>query len=354
MSDDLPFLALVDDERFDAHTARGPHPERPERLAAARDGLRSAVAPDRLRPLEARPATEAELLAVHRGAYLSDLGEALRGGWGHLDADTFFSPASREAAWHAAGGAAELAGALMAERGARGLALLRPPGHHAEADRAMGFCLLNNVALAARAARAAGAARVAIVDWDVHHGNGTQHVFEREPDVLFLSLHEWPLYPGTGRPTELGRGAGLGRTANLALPSGSGDESYAHAFRRVVLPLLAAHRPDLILVSAGYDAHARDPLASMALSAEGYGAMATALVDAAEALGHGRVGFVLEGGYDLSALEASVAATARAALGERTELPEDRPPSAAVEVVEQVRARLAEAWGAAWPGEASG
>ncbi|HJL18450.1 MAG TPA: histone deacetylase, partial [Sandaracinaceae bacterium LLY-WYZ-13_1] len=289
-----------------------------------------------------------EVLGVHRDAYLRRLDAALSQGWGHLDADTFHSPGSREATWHAAGGAAELAARLMGGTDTRGLALLRPPGHHAEADRAMGFCLINNVAVAARAARDAGAERVAIVDWDVHHGNGTQHAFEDDPSVLFVSLHEWPLYPGTGRSTEIGHGAGAGRTANLALPSGSGDEAYGEAFRRVVLPLLHAHRPDLVLVSAGYDAHARDPLAAMELSADGYGAMAGALIDAAQALGHGRVGFVLEGGYDLQGLEASVAATVRAALGERVDLPEDPAPANVREAIERTERALREAWGDDW------
>jgi acetoin utilization deacetylase AcuC-like enzyme len=349
VSGPLPTLALVDDERFDAHVARGSHPERPERLAAARAGASAALEGATVRRIPTRPATAAELGRVHAPGYLHRLEEALRGGWGHLDADTFHSPGSYEAAWHAAGGASELGRALMAEPGSRGLALLRPPGHHAEADRAMGFCLLNNVAFAAHAAREAGADRVAIVDWDVHHGNGTQHAFEDDPAILFVSLHEWPLYPGTGRPDELGRGAGRGRTANLALPSDSGDETYGQAFRSVVLPLLRVHRPDLILVSAGYDAHARDPLAAMELSADGFGAMATALVDVAEELGHGRVGFVLEGGYDLSALEAGVAATVRAALGERTALPEDPAPERAAAAIEHTRALLADAWGDAWP-----
>lgn len=327
-------LLVVDDPRFERHRASSAHPERPERLEAARAGLYGAAPAEQLRPLETRPATAEELGAVHGGAYVEELERELARGFGHLDADTFFSPDSRDAAWHAAGGAVQLVEAILAGEARRGIALLRPPGHHAEPDRAMGFCLLNNVAIAASAARARGAERVAIVDWDVHHGNGTQHAFEDDPDVLFVSLHQWPLYPGTGAPTEIGRGAGRGATVNLALPPASGDEVYGEAFRRVVLPRLRQHRPDLVLVSAGFDAHAADPLAQMELSSAAYGAMASALVREAESLGHGRVAFLLEGGYSLPALEASVASTVRAALGERSALPEGPIDAAARDAID--------------------
>lgn len=346
-------LALVDDPRFDEHFARGPHPERPERLHAARSGLEAGARGAVTTRIDLREATDAELAAVHRDAYVRVLRDALGRGYGMLDADTFHSPGSRDAAWLAAGGAAALGAGLGGGSIERGVALLRPPGHHAEPDRAMGFCLLNNVAIAARAALSAGATRVAIVDWDVHHGNGTQRAFEDDPDVLFVSLHQSPLYPGTGRATEVGRGAGRGATANLALPESSGPEVYGEAFRRVVLPLLKAHRPDVILVSAGFDAHARDPLAGMELDAQTYGAMSSALVELAESLAEeagaappGRVAFVLEGGYDLHALEASVEATVKAALGARVELPEGRIPDLARRAIEQTRAAVEAARGA--------
>jgi acetoin utilization deacetylase AcuC-like enzyme len=186
----------------------------------------------------------------------------------------------------------------------------------------MGFCLLNNIALAATAALDAGAERVAIVDWDVHHGNGTQDAFYEDPRALFISLHQWPFSPGTGRPEEVGVGRGSGLTVNLAMPEGSGPEAYGAAFRDVVLPSLEAFGADLLLVSAGFDAHGRDPLGGLSLDDATYGAMATALLRHAEGLGHGRVGFVLEGGYDLTALEGSVEAVARALGGESTDLPE--------------------------------
>lgn len=337
-------FALLDDPSFDAHRARGAHPERPERLDAARAGAERALAGAAVLRLETPEARRDELASIHGAAYLDALEAVLAEGWAQLDEDTYCSPGSREAALRAAGGAARLARALMGGEARRGMALLRPPGHHAEADRAMGFCLLNNVAIAAEAALAAGARRVAIVDWDVHHGNGTQHSFEERADVLFVSLHQWPLYPGTGRASEVGRGAGAGRTLNVALPAGAGDEAYGEAFRRVVRPALHAHAPDLILVSAGFDAHARDPLASMELSSAMYGAMASTIVSVAEALGHGRVGFLLEGGYDLVALEESVAATIAAALGTTRELPEDRPPARALGAIEATVAAASAAW----------
>ncbi|MFO0681156.1 MAG: histone deacetylase [Sandaracinus sp.] len=339
-------IAVVDDPSFDRHKAARAHPECPERLEAARSGLRSALPESRIVRLEVREVEAHDLAHVHRAGHLDALEQAIgQGRFVDLDADTFAGPGTREAMRRAAGGAAELGAALgRASEPRTGIALLRPPGHHAEHDRAMGFCLLNNVAVAARAAQAAGAKKIAIVDWDVHHGNGTQDVFEHDPDVLFVSLHQWPLYPGTGSPAEIGLGQGVGTTANLALPPGSGPAEYAHAMRRVVRPLVEAFGADLVLVSAGYDAHARDPLASMRLDAATYQAMTSELLGAAERLGHGRLGVVLEGGYDLAALEESVAATARALDGERRELSHERASGAALAAIEHTTRALAPHW----------
>jgi acetoin utilization deacetylase AcuC-like enzyme len=333
-------LALVDDARFDAHEEAG-HPERPERLMAARKGVASASAGERLLHVPARIASDEELTAVHDPALVSGLRRALARGHGHLDPDTYFCPATEEAAWLAAGGTVDAMRTLMADETRVGLALPRPPGHHAEPSRPMGFCLLNNVAVGAAAALAAGAKKVAIVDWDVHHGNGTQAVFERDPRVLFVSLHQYPFYPGTGSSDEIGQGDGRGTTCNVPLPAAQGPESYAHAFRRVVLPLLDGFGADLVLVSAGYDAHARDPLGGMRLDAASYGAMTTALLDHVQRVGHGRLLLLLEGGYDLDALEHSHAAVVRALLGQRFELPEAPPPEPARLAVERTRAALA-------------
>jgi acetoin utilization deacetylase AcuC-like enzyme len=342
-------LTVIDDPSFELHRAPRQHPECPERLAAARAGVARLPAGQR-RTHAARAATEAELSSVHAAEHVAFLERALDGRHAQLDADTYASPGTRDAMLRAAGAAAELGRILVSGEHTRGFALLRPPGHHAEHDRAMGFCLVNNVAVAARAAQAAGARKVAIVDWDVHHGNGTQDVFERDPSVLFVSLHQWPLYPGTGAPGEVGLGSGRGTTANLALPPGSGPEEYGAAFRDIVVPLVGAFGPDVILVSAGFDAHARDPLASMQLDAATYAAMTGALVRVAESLGHGRVGLVLEGGYDLLGLEESVAASAAALLGPSGPLPEGRAAPAALTALGHTRAALAPFWPALVPG----
>jgi acetoin utilization deacetylase AcuC-like enzyme len=340
-------VAIVDDERFDSHRVlTGDHPERPERLSAARDGMRSALSDVPRVLVPARPASVPELTRVHSPVYLEQLQARLAHGSGLLDADTYFCPETREAAWLAAGGAIDLAETLLAGRSRRGLALLRPPGHHAIPKSSMGFCLLNNVALAASAALATGLSRVAIVDWDVHHGNGTQEMFYDDPRVLFISLHQYPFYPGTGAAKEVGGGAGLGFTANLALPAGSGPETYGAAFREVVLPLLQAYAPELVLVSAGFDAHARDPLAEMNLSNETYGALASSLIDLVDGPGpaRGRIGFLLEGGYDLNALCDSVHEVGKALRGARSELPQGKLKAHEQAAIDTTRRQLAPFW----------
>jgi acetoin utilization deacetylase AcuC-like enzyme len=337
-------IAIVDDPRFDAHRAHGPHPERPERLEAARSGLAAAI-PEACRvSVPVRPVRPEEARLVHETSYVERLEAALDRGQTAWDPDTYLTPGTRDAAWGAAGAAIDLAETLLAGRTRRGMALIRPPGHHARPDNAMGFCLLNNVALAAAAALEHGAERVCILDWDVHHGNGTQDRFFDDPRVLFVSLHQWPLYPGTGSPAEVGGGAGRGHTINIALPEGSSSEIYGEAFRRLVLPVLDAFQSDLTLVSAGFDAHARDPLAGLELEASTYAAMTTALIQQAERAGHGRLGLFLEGGYDLQALEASVAAVGHALLGEVTDLPEDRPRPAEREALEATMRLVAPHW----------
>ncbi len=271
----------------------------------------------RLVALPARDATDAELLRVHDAGYIASL-LGIKGQSTMLDADTYVAPASVDAARRAAGGAIALVDALLgagAGEPRQGIALVRPPGHHATADQAMGFCLLNNVAVAAAAALAGGIGRVAIVDWDVHHGNGTQDIFWSDGRVLFVSLHEAPLYPGTGAVNERGAGPGLGRIVNLPLPAGGDDAAYRLAFTEVVLPTLRRFAPELVLVSAGFDAHVRDPLASMQVTEAGYAWMARALREVADESAGGRLGLLLEGGYDLAALEGSVRAALRGALG---------------------------------------
>ena len=209
----------------------------------------------------------------------------------------------------------------------------------------MGFCLLNNVAIAALAALARGAERVAIVDWDVHHGNGTQEIFHDDPRVLFLSLHQFPFYPGTGSLLEVGGGEARGGIVNIPLPAGSGPAAYGEAFRSIVLPLLRAFAPELVLVSAGFDAHARDPLAELELDAASFAAMTSSLLDE-----HARVGLLLEGGYDLIALRESMASVGRVLMGERVELPTERPRARAREPLEQALAIQRRLWPSAFNG----
>jgi acetoin utilization deacetylase AcuC-like enzyme len=304
MSDERPLV--LRDLRYREHRAPGSHPERPARL----DAIDRALEPlsDRLVDLEPRPAHPEEILRAHSRPHLEAL-EDLSGRAGRLDADTYVSPRSLEIATLAAGGSVDLARRIARGEARRGFALVRPPGHHAEASRAMGFCLLNNVAIAARALEAdEGVERIAIVDWDVHHGNGTQHLFEAERDVLFVSLHQFPFYPGTGAAQEMGSGPGAGFTVNLPLSAGCGDGEYLSAFDAIVLPVLREFGPEILLVSAGFDAHERDPLAGMRVSTGGFAAMAERLRTAADDLCDGRLALLLEGGYDLEALGESVSA----------------------------------------------
>jgi acetoin utilization deacetylase AcuC-like enzyme len=304
------------DDRFNAHVAPGFHPERPERLIAARRGLEAAGAHREYVPT--REASLEELARVHDPRYVERLERALRRGTGHLDGDTFFSPGTHEAAWRAAGAACELVDRLIdAKQPQTAVLLARPPGHHATHDRAMGFCMLNNVAIAAAQARARGLERVAIVDWDVHHGNGTQDIFERDPHVLFVSMHQSPLYPGTGHATDVGVGDARGKSVNIPLPPGSGGLAFRTAFERIVVPVVTAYAPQLVLVSAGFDAHERDPLGGLRVDTATYGWMASQLANVVRGLGHGRLGLFLEGGYDLRALEESVAASVEGAVGAR-------------------------------------
>jgi acetoin utilization deacetylase AcuC-like enzyme len=314
-------IAVVDDSRFDQHRSAELHPERPERLVAARAGLERALRGAERLSVPARLVTEGEARRVHSPQYLASLQRVLRTGWGHLDADTYFCPATEQAAWLAAGGAVELCRKVLEGAAPRGIALLRPPGHHACAARAMGFCFLNNVAIAAADALAQGAERVAIVDWDVHHGNGTQEIFYEDKRVLYVSLHQSPLYPGTGSPEEVGGAGAQGYNINVPMPPGTGSHAYGEAFRAIVLPVLNAFRADLVLVSAGLDAHRRDPLAQLELDETCFAAMTTALARHVEELGHGRLALFLEGGYDLPAIEGSIAAMVEALRGRPIDLP---------------------------------
>jgi acetoin utilization deacetylase AcuC-like enzyme len=325
---------LVYDERFLLHRAPYDHPEHPGRLSAIWNRFKEIGLLDRCRRVPARDATREELLTVHTAAHVDRIEATARREHAQLDPDTYTSRASAEAARLAAGGLVDLTGEVLSGALSNGFALLRPPGHHAEADRAMGFCLFNNVAVAAKAARRRiGIARVLIVDWDLHHGNGTQHTFEEEADVLYFSTHQYPFYPGTGAVEEVGRGAARGRTVNVAWPAGMGDAEYVAAFDRVLLPIARSFDPQLVLVSCGFDAAAGDLLGGMRLSADGYAALTRRLV----ALAGGKVVLALEGGYNLDAIAAAAAAVTRVLLGEKPAEPDPGPPnSVANRVIREV------------------
>ena len=264
--------------------------------------------------IEPRSATDEDLLRVHTQEHVDAI-VATRGKATMIDEDTFTSPDSDEIARLAAG--AVLTGvdrALDGPKGSRALVLVRPPGHHAEADRAMGFCLYSNVAVGAAYARSRGCARVAIVDYDVHHGNGTQWIFYEDPTVLFVSSHQYPFYPGTGAASEKGRGAGIGFTLNIPLDAGAKDDEIERKYAEQVIPAVRNFKPDLLMISAGFDAHEMDPLGQLRMTTEGFGRLTKTLVDLANEVCEGRVVLVTEGGYDLKALSDSPQGRDRRAL----------------------------------------
>jgi acetoin utilization deacetylase AcuC-like enzyme len=304
-------LLVATDARFEEHDAGRSHPERPARLRAVLAGLDAGSPPDARHRLESRPATRAELERVHSAAYLDYLERFCLEGGGHLDADTGASAASWDAALLAAGSGLEASDALERGDGDFAFCAVRPPGHHAVAERAMGFCLLNNVAVTAAALRDRGE-RVLIVDWDAHHGNGTQDIFYGDAAVMYVSMHEWPLYPGTGRLTDAGTGAGAGTTVNFPLPAGATGDVYLDAIDNVVEPLAERFAPTWVLVSAGYDAHRADPLTGLGLSAGDYVDLTARIMALAPPR---RLVLFLEGGYDLDALRVSTAATVSTLLG---------------------------------------
>ncbi len=287
--------------------ARVEAPERfPAALAGVEEAQRAGV------PVEWRScglAEEEDLARVHAPVYLDHLRKLCELGGGYLSPDTSFGPDSWEAARGASGAA--IGAVESALSGEAAFAVARPPGHHAGGEYGMGFCLLNHAAVAAEHARSRGLVRIAILDWDVHHGNGTQDIFYGDDQVLYLSAHQSPFYPGTGASDEVGGGQGRGFTVNVPLPAGSGEDVYAAAFADVFLPVLRDFRPELIIVSAGYDAHAADPLGGMSLEAAAFGRFAASLASLAREVGATPLALVLEGGYNLRALTESVAATMR-------------------------------------------
>jgi acetoin utilization deacetylase AcuC-like enzyme len=304
-------LLVATDPRFAEHDPGRRHPERPQRIEAVRAGLDDFDGGDAIRHLEPRAATRAELERVHTAGYLDQIERVCAAGGGALDPDTSASPRSWEAAIHAAGAGLEAVAALERGEGAAAFCAVRPPGHHALESRAMGFCMVNNVAVTAAYLRDRGDS-VLVIDWDAHHGNGTQDIFDDDADVFYVSMHEWPLYPGTGRIDEIGSGPGTGTTVNFPFPAGTTGDAYLDAIDTVVAPIAERIRPDWVLISAGFDAHRDDPLTDLGLTAGDYADLTVRVMALAPPR---RVIAFLEGGYDLEALRVSVAATASGLVG---------------------------------------
>jgi acetoin utilization deacetylase AcuC-like enzyme len=339
----LPRVAFYDDPAFREHDAGPGHPERPERLEALVGGLRKEGLLERLIARRPRPATAAELRRVHTEEHVARVA-ASEGRTVRFDPDTQAGPHSYAAALVAAGALVDAVDRVQKGEIDRALCAVRPPGHHATAGRAMGFCLFNNVAVAAAQALHHGLRRVMIVDFDVHHGNGTQDVFYSDRRVLYVSSHAFPFYPGTGALDEVGEGEGRGFTVNLPMPPGFGDQEYARVYREVVEPIGRAFDPELVLVSAGFDAHRGDPLAGMDLTREGYAELTDVCLGIAAGSAKGRVVAALEGGYDLDAIAGASAALARGLLGD-VHRPLAWPAHGRIDpLVDAYRAMLAPYW----------
>jgi acetoin utilization deacetylase AcuC-like enzyme len=308
--------AYVYDPAYLEHNQPG-HVECRERLETTMHVLKEEGLLDRLVQVQATPVSREHLLAVHLSQYVDQVKAVTDRGGGHLDPDTYTNSRSYEVALLAAGGLVNLVQAVLDGQVSDGFALVRPPGHHAVPSRGMGFCIFNNVAIAAKyALKEGGLSRILIVDFDLHHGNGTHEVFYDSSEVLYFSTHQYPYYPGTGHWDSIGRGDGQGFTVNVPLSPGVGDDGYGRIFDELLYPLAERYRPELILVSAGYDAHWADPLGMMELSVGGYAYLARTLKEMASEFCDGRLVFTLEGGYDLRALAYSVAATIRTLLGD--------------------------------------
>jgi len=336
-------VGLHDDPVFGEHDAGPGHPERPERLEAVRRGLRDGGLEKGLVRLAPRAAVPEELLRVHTGAHVDRLAAAA-GRHVRFDPDTAVGPRSHAAALAAAGAVVDAVERVLDGSLDRAFCAVRPPGHHATPGRPMGFCLLNNVAIGAAAALARGLRRVAIIDFDVHHGNGTQEAFWRDPRVLFVSSHQSPYYPGTGALDEVGEGEGRGFTVNLPMPAGLGDGEYGRAYRQVVEPIGRAFDPELVLVSAGFDIHRNDPLGGMGVTAGGFAELMDVCLAVASGAGRGRLVAVLEGGYDLDGIAEASAAVVGRMLGRPFPLPDVAPRAGFEKLLEAYRTAHARHW----------
>ena len=338
-------LGLLIDDIFLLHEPGSRHPESPARLKAIRETLEASGAMERWYRVHPRPAHLDELELVHHPSLLEHVERASRRAPAYLDPDTVVSSDSYRTALFAAGGVLECTDAVCTGRVRRAFAFVRPPGHHAEPDKAMGFCLFNNVALAAAYARIEHKLdRVAIIDFDLHHGNGTQACFYDNPHVLYISSHQFPFYPGTGNYHEVGVRGGAGYTVNFPLPEGSGDESMVPVYSKIVGPILEQYRPQLILVSAGFDAHFKDPLGGLKVTPAGFASVAASLIRAADTCCGGKICFVLEGGYSLEALQACTRAVMEQMESGRPERPGPITNGAFGQIYEKSRRGFGHFW----------
>lgn len=304
---------LVADPSSKDHLTGPDHPECPDRYDAVFAGLARAGLLDHLQKIPARQAVDDELTLCHTPGYISLVKREIAAGSAWLSTgDTAVGPASLDAALYAVGGVLNAVDAVCAAKVKNAFCLVRPPGHHATADRGMGFCVFNNIALAARhAQKHHGIGRVLIVDWDVHHGNGTQDIFYADGSVFYFSIHQWPLYPGTGDAAETGAGDGLGATMNIPVPEGAGRVEFMNAFEKKLLPAMESFRPELVLISAGFDSRIHDPLGGLTLDDEDFVDLTRLLLDLADRHARGRLVSVLEGGYNLGGLAAAATAHVR-------------------------------------------
>ncbi len=303
----MAHTGLIRDDAYLEHITSDFHPEHPDRLRAVYSVLEDRELQDGIDRLEAREATAEEIQWIHTESYYQTIESTRNCGHRQLDPDTHVSSQSYRVAKLAAGGLCALLDAVCSGKVKNGFALVRPPGHHAEAGRGMGFCIYNNIAIAARYAQHRGLAeKVLIVDWDLHHGNGTQHAFESDPSVLYFSSHQYPYYPGTGSVEEIGREPARGYTVNAPLAGGQGDEDFIQIYQEILEPIAARFEPDLVLVSAGFDTYYRDPLGGMRVTEDGYAELTRILMRMAAASCQGKIVFTLEGGYHLEGLSQSI------------------------------------------------
>ncbi len=340
---------IVKDQRYLQHSAGSYHPESPERLAAVYAMLEDPAMADKFVQIAPREATHKEIETVHTLSYVEYIASTAGKDSVYLDPDTATSPESYEIARLAVGGLLNAIDSVMEKKVDNAFALVRPPGHHAEYDRAAGFCIFNNVAVGAmHAINKYGLKKILIVDWDLHHGNGTQHSFEDDPRVLYFSTHQYPYYPGTGSLQETGKGKGAGYTINVPLGTGMGDADFVKIFCKILQPVALQYKPDFVLLSAGFDTYFQDPLGGMRVTPKGFAALTRILLDIADACCAGRFVIVLEGGYHVMGLAESIKAVLEE-MRDDTHYPEEKMAAlenetGADNIIKQVTAKISTYW----------